>query len=54
MRVSAQHLPISVARDEGDLFDQKTCFKKMVTTGAVLPGNRAELIGFDRTATKTR
>jgi hypothetical protein len=28
MRVPAQHLPISVARDEGDLFDRKTCFKK--------------------------
>jgi hypothetical protein len=28
MRVPAQHLPISVARAEGDLFDRKTCFKK--------------------------
>ena len=28
MRVAAQHLPISVASDEGDLFDRKTCFKE--------------------------
>src|ERR1700730_14383759 len=32
MCIPAQHLPISVARDEGDLFDRKACFKKTART----------------------
>jgi hypothetical protein len=32
MGIPGQHLPISVARDEGDLFDRKARFKKTART----------------------